>query len=273
METCKKIIFGGHSFHPFWDPKSFLAENDFLDLIEDAYKFGIRCFDVTYEAEVQVLGYILNKCEHSKEIGVGCLQSYLVTSSASQQMEQLSDWLKLLGRTSLKYLYIFPPPNEAQTNELKRQKSKGLFQKLGLWIRSSDEKVDTDLFDFVAGIYNPLNLELTDRFKKLHEKGCGVVILESLGGGALLARCPERQRTKLARALLQFSLGQPWCDAVILTMRNKKELSANLEAARDGLKDDLDILKDINNFYSKGYSNWVNESMVFNGWDGEFPTK
>jgi len=272
-EISKTLIFGGHSFHPAWDSKGFLSEKYFLELIEHAYEKGIRHFDATIEAEVQVLGKLLKQWKAPSDVSIGCLQAYPITPEPKQQREQLCRWLDLLGTDSLNYLYVFPPANEEQADELNRQKSEGLFQKMGLWLRMPDENINTELYDFVMGVYNPARRELENRFTNLHRENLSVTILESMGGYALLVDQPEEKRKCIAAALLQYALSKPWCDSVSITMRTKQQVSDNVAAFHDfeNNKVDLSILEKQNLVYPDNYRTWEGNFQAFSSpWNGKF---
>jgi len=263
-----RLVYGGHTWHPAFDPVRSPTEEACLELLRTAHEEGIRHLDATYEAEVEVLGHLLRRSA-GLDSGVGCLQFFGIVRTPAEQRAQLLRWMERLGRSILDHLYVFPPPDADQVAELRRQREEGLVRALGLWLREFDEAVDADLFDFVAAVYNPARPELAPRLEALHSSGLGVLVLEPLGGGALLAGLPPSERGLLAEALLEHALSRPWCDSVDITMRTRNEVAANARVARSVATGAPDREVPRNLRYGEGADPWV-RGKALDRWDGRF---
>ena len=263
------LVFGGHALHPAWDPPGFPTEDGLLSLLCAAHAGGIRTFDATYQAEVEVLGHLLRRWGPPPDVRVGCLQAYMVTRTPDAQRSQLLRWLDLLGRPALDHLYVFPPPDPAQADELRRQKAEGLFRSLGLWLRSPEEPFDPALFDFAAGVYNPAQPELAGRFRELHALGKDVLILAPMGSGGLLRALPPSERGAAAGALLGHALSRPWRSAVSVTMRTRAEVGANVQAAREAFEGPVEPAVP-SLFSPAGFRIWDSSRSALAPWDGKF---
>jgi aryl-alcohol dehydrogenase-like predicted oxidoreductase len=258
-----QLIVGGHSFIPELGNDPALDSDSQLDLVDSCINAGISSFDTTYEAERIALGAILATLKRRDEACIiawnffsdRATGDYLVPPRAYQQ----SDIDVLCSQLQAEYidlLVVHPvesqSDNERQIDVARTWLAAGHVRALGVWAPGPIPQERFKPHNAFKFMVTPRNIaEPNDEaFQAGKQMGWRTFATSPFGRGWLLDKLlaiaaardssPEHAsdqhtlRTKLADAMLRFSLHAPYVDHLIVGIRKERWIQQNLESAQRG---------------------------------------
>ena len=252
------LVLGGHSFIPELGNDPATGFDEQLAIVNSCLDEGICAFDTTYGPERIALGRILEQLGRRNEAQIIAWNFFTDVPSgkyllgprpyAEQDIEKILDDL----RTDRVDLLVVHPVRGEEQNKRQVQTANawvrsGYVGALGPWVprAESSKRIDAeDRYEFMVGRRNVQNPR-SSVFRASKKRGWQTFATSPFDRGQLLdllidtavefcddAR--ETLRTRVADAMLRFSLHCPDVDHVIIGIRNRQWISSNLESVSKG---------------------------------------
>lgn len=256
LQIPSPLVLGGHSFIPDLGNEPLQGLDEQLAIVDQCLDLGINCFDTTYEPERIALGHILEELDRRHEAQI-IVWNFFIDADSGDHLgppvpytkSHLERILAQLHTDYIDRLVVHPVPDVAanvqQMAVARAWVDAGQVGLLGTWAPGANP-IDT------FGEENPLEFMVTprnvgqpstDSLRASKSLGWRTFATSPFNRGWLLdqlvdaadeSTSPADERTRIADAMLRYSMHHPDVDHLIVGIRQRAWIELNLSSVARG---------------------------------------